>query len=162
LEELRGGAIVLLILNISIKIMIVINTNDDLDILLDPKEVLLIGYVKNPGTPEERRGRLETIAINSPITIGNPRKRILLECGQMCAQVHGRRIESYREDDALVLKVHGLWGRLDDPDYNSGRPNDQVYNASRPIQDRYDFENKAVIYTTVNLPLHLKQHFGVS
>ena len=148
--------------------MIVVNTNDDLDILLDPKEVLSIGYVKNPGTSEERRGRLETIAVNSPITHGNPRKRIILECGCKCVQVNGRKIESYREGDALVLRVHGLWGPLDDPDYNSGRPNavkgslDWEFNTSRPIQDRYDLENKATIYSNVNLPLHLKDFFGVS
>ena len=80
---------------------------------------------------------------------------------------NGRRIESYWEDDTLVLRVHGLWGRLDNPDYNSGRPNarpgtlDWIYNCSRPIQDRYDFENKAIVYSTVNLPFHLKHHFGI-
>lgn len=141
--------------------MIIINTNDDLDILLDPKEILLIGAVYNPGTPQEKRERLETIAKNSSITIGNPIKKIFLEIGCLCTSVNGRKIESYYEENNLVLRVHGLWGRLDDPDYNSGRKNDQEYNSSRPIQDRYDFENKAIIYTTIYLPDYLKKHFGV-
>jgi hypothetical protein len=147
--------------------MIVIDTNDDLDILLDPKEILPIGYTKYPGTPEEVRGRLEAIAINSPLNITQRRRRIILECGQMCTQVNGRKIESYREGGALVLRVHGLWGTLDDPYYNSGRPNagegtlDMIYNNNRPIRDRYDYTNKAVIYSTVNLPLHLQYHFGI-
>lgn len=130
--------------------MKIINTNDDLDILLSWEEVSKIGYVENPGTQEESRGRLETVAINSPITIGTPKKKIALELGQ-AAPRRGRWIESYRENDTLVLRVHGLWGSLNQPNYNE-----------KPIQDRYDFENKAIIYSIFNLPDHLKHFFEVS
>lgn len=136
-----------------VDLMKVINTNEDFDILISRDEILSICgatyYFKGLEITKVERKRIETIAVNSPITIGNPRKRIVLELGNKGPNSRcGRWVESYSEEDALVLLVHGLRTFIDDPEYNKN-----------PIRDRYDSENKVVIYSTINLPEHIKLYF---
>jgi hypothetical protein len=104
--------------------MKVIDTDGDLDILVSPEDIKSI---------KDLVGRIETIAEGT-------QRRIILEHDQRQRPLHCKRIGSYEENGALVLKVYEELWRIEFAE--------STYNKN-PVQDRYNSENKAIIYSTV-------------
>lgn len=125
--------------------MRIIDNDKDLDILLSSDEL------KNPikkinSSPLIEEIRLEGITKNS-------KEKIILEYDPHETPLHAKTVESYMEDGILVLKVYQELWRIEHKE--------STYN-NEPVQDRYDGENKVIIYAKHNLPNHLKNYFGIT
>ena len=125
--------------------MIVIENDMDLDILISSREIKSAMKDEKGNTDYAKTIKLEAIAKGSE-------RKVIVEYDPHSRPLNTKRIESRREKDVLILEIYNELYRIESKE--------SIYN-NEPIQDRYDGENKAVIYSDTNLPLHLKNYFGL-
>lgn len=116
----------------------------DISILISPEELkVATTYLSKQGA------ELKPVRLEAKTKSG---KKVILEYDVRSKPLYAKSIQGRIENDALVLKVYEeLW---------KVEASYSLYNKD-PVQDRYDGENKAVIYSTVNLPNPLKHFFGI-
>ena len=170
--------------------MIVVENDLDFDILIDPLfEILqarqklgekyesrLEKIIKDTPhlTPSERRKLLKERYPDIPLTsddlilkplefgtIAKPTgRKVVLTYFKRGDPRNARHIKGEIREGVAYLNFYGYWERFGYWTDFEATHIDSKYNKN-PIGDRYNGEQKAIIYSTFYLPKHLANYFGV-